>query len=31
VDKEGKIAEPYAASPDHPDELIDQLKKVLAQ
>ena len=31
VDKEGKIVEPYAASPDQPDELIEQLKKVLAQ
>ena len=31
VDKEGKIVEPYAASPDQPDKLIEQLKKVLAQ
>lgn len=31
VDKEGKIVEPNAASPDQPDELIEQLKKVLAQ
>lgn len=31
VDKEGKIVEPFAASPDQPDELIEQLKKVLAQ